>query len=306
MEQLLKLRLRSRGNSPMPFIWFWPEGFQACAIMTHDVETRAGRDFTSKLMDIDDSFGIKSSFQIVPEDRYPVSHAFRQSITERSFEVNVHGLNHRGNLFATRRGFEKDARRINEYAGEYGALGFRSPVMYRNPDWFSSLQFRYDMSVPNVAHLDPQRGGCCTVMPYFIGNVLELPLTTTQDYSLFNVIREGSIELWKWQVALVLRKHGLASFLVHPDYIIDHARRATYISLLEFMTKTCAKRVIWSPLPREVDKWWRERSQMSLDCANGQWRITGRGSERARLATARLVDGEIVYQIQEANLRAVS
>ena len=37
--------------------------------------------------------------------------------------------------------------------------------MYRNQDWYDVFEFSYDMSVPNVAHLDPMRGGCCTVMP---------------------------------------------------------------------------------------------------------------------------------------------
>ena len=53
------------------------------------------------------------------------------------------------------------------------------------------------MSVPNVAHLEPQRGGCCTVMPYFVGDVLELPLTTIQDYSLFHILGDYSTTLWK-------------------------------------------------------------------------------------------------------------
>ena len=60
------------------------------------------------------------------------------------------------------------------------------------------------MSVPNVAHLEPQRGGCCTVMPYFIGDILELPLTTTQDYSLFHILGDYSIALWKQQIELIL------------------------------------------------------------------------------------------------------
>jgi hypothetical protein len=41
------------------------------------------------------------------------------------------------------------------------------------------------MSVPNVGHLEVQRGGC-TVMPYFIGRIVELPVTTSQDYSVFD------------------------------------------------------------------------------------------------------------------------
>ena len=35
-------------------------------MMTHDVEGQAGLDFCDELMDIDDSFGIKSAFQLIP------------------------------------------------------------------------------------------------------------------------------------------------------------------------------------------------------------------------------------------------
>ena len=44
--------------------------------MTHDVETAAGRDFCQTLMDIDDSFGVKASFQVIPEERYRVDEEF--------------------------------------------------------------------------------------------------------------------------------------------------------------------------------------------------------------------------------------
>src|SRR2546422_7785745 len=39
---------------------------------SHDVEELAGRNFCSALMDLDEAAGIRSSFQIVPEERYPV------------------------------------------------------------------------------------------------------------------------------------------------------------------------------------------------------------------------------------------
>ncbi len=80
--------------------------------------------------------------------------------------------------------------------------------MYRDQEWFDALEFSYDMSVPNVAHLEPQRGGCCTVMPYFVGDILELPLTTIQDYSLFHILGDYSIDLWKEQIDLILRRTG--------------------------------------------------------------------------------------------------
>ena len=60
-------------HSKIPFVWFWPEAYSSCAIMTHDVETVAGLNFCESLMDINDSFGVKSSFQLIPEGpRYAI------------------------------------------------------------------------------------------------------------------------------------------------------------------------------------------------------------------------------------------
>ena len=92
--------------------------------------------------------------------------------------------------------------------------------MYRNLDWYDAFDFSYDMSVPNVAHLEPKRGGCCTVFPFFVGDILELPLTTCQDYSVFYILKDHSIELWKKQFDLIRKRNGLISLLAHPDYLI--------------------------------------------------------------------------------------
>ncbi len=102
----------------------------------------------------------------------------------------MHGLNHDGNMFRDRATFVQQAAKMNRYVREFEAFGFRSGCLYSNIYWFAELDVSYDMSVPNVAHLEPQRGGCCTVFPYFIGNILELPLTTSQDYTLFHRIPE--------------------------------------------------------------------------------------------------------------------
>ena len=296
-EQLLVISLQSHRAQKIPFIWFWPDGCSAASIVTHDIETRAGRDFSTRLADLDASFGVKSAFQIVPEERYEVSPAFLDSLRARGAEVNLHGLNHDGQLFRDRKEFLRQVKRINRYAREYGAAGFRSPVMYRNVDWYRDLEFSYDMSVPSVAHLEPQRGGCCTVMPYFIGNLVELPLTTTQDYALFHVLKERSIALWKRQISLVTEKHGLVSFNIHPDYMISDSHREVYRQLLEYLIRICADQKIWSALPGEVDQWWRQRRQMQLVQDEAGLRVTGPFSERAVVAYACFENGRIVYEV---------
>ncbi len=300
MEKLLLLVLRANREDAIPFIWFWPEGMSSAAIMTHDVETKSGRDFCNTLMDIDESFGLTSSFQVIPEARYPVPPEFLANIQRRGFEVNVHDLNHDGHLFQNKEEFLRRAVKINQYVKEYGADGFRAAIMYRNQEWFNALEASYDMSVPNAAHLDPQRGGCCTVMPYFIGKVLELPVTTTQDYALFNILGRPSTDLWNKQIEGIMDKHGLISFIVHPDYVIEQRPRAIYVDLLQHLSDLRSDKKIWFALPRDVNYWWRQRSQMQLVRTGQAWTIEGPGKERACIAYAYRDGDRLTYSIGRA------
>lgn len=295
-EDLLLLSLRASGVDRIPFIWFWPDGARGCVSMTHDVEAVAGRNFCAQLLDIDDSFGIKASYQIVPEGRYQVTPEFLSRLRDRGSEVGVQDLNHDGRLFDEREEFRRRAALINRYGREYGAKGFRSAVLYRRPEWYEDLDFSFDMSMPNVANLDPQRGGCCTVMPYFIGDILELPLTTIQDYSLFHVLNEHSIDLWRVQLEMILAKNGLASFIVHPDYIIESETQVVYKDLLGLLSELCGREAVWFALPNEIDSWWRARSRMSIVKDGESWQIVGEGADRAVLAFAKAVDGQLAYE----------
>jgi hypothetical protein len=213
------------------------------------------------------------------------------------FEIGVQDLNHDGRLFDNRNEFLRRAHLINKYGTRYGAKGFRAAVLYRNPDSYDVLKFSFDMSIPNTGHMDPQRGGCCTVMPYFIGDILELPLTTTQDYTLFHLLREHSIDLWKEQIRLILDKNGLISFIVHPDYLIHDRLNSLYKQLLGHLRELKAKTNMWVTLPSELDRWWRARSRMQLVANGNTWRIEGEGSERAVLAYACKVDGKLAYKL---------
>lgn len=298
-EMLLRMTMIAQGCYRVPFIWFWPDGASSCLILTHDVETAAGRDFCSSLMDIDLSHGFRASFQVVPENRYEVPESYLSEIRSRGFELNVHDLNHDGRLFEKKVEFFRRAKKINEYVRKYNASGFRSGAMYHNLDWYDAFEFSYDMSVPNVAHLDPQRGGCCTVMPFFAGRILEIPLTASQDYSVFHILNDYSIELWKKQVNLIRQRHGLLSFIIHPDYVIQRRPRAVFESLLAYLRETCDRNDVWATLPGGVDRWWRARSEMKLIEDRNGYRIEGPESERACLAYATLDGDRVVYSIQK-------
>jgi hypothetical protein len=260
-----------------------------------------GRDFCDQLMDLDDSFGIKAAFQIVPQRRYEVCDSFLQRIRSRGFEVNVHDLNHDGRLYLSREEFRRRAVLINSYAKKFGSRGFRAGAMYRQQAWYDALEFSYDMSVPNGGHLEPQRGGCCTVMPYFVGRVLELPLTTTEDYSLFHMMGDYSLDVWKKQIEMIRHRHGLISILTHPDYVIEPRAQRVFRDLLEQLSRLRSEAGVWTTLPRDVDAWWRSRSQMTLVRDGGSWRIEGRDSDRAEVAFARLEGGHLIYRRHRPN-----
>ena len=300
MDAVWQGLLESETEEELPFIWFWPEGKSSCCIMTHDVETAVGRDFCKTMMEMERRHGITSAFEVVPEERYEVSERYLQELRDGDCEVCLHGLNHDGHLFNSEAVFLERVGKINAYAKNWGAVGFRSPVMYRNLAWLHAFEFSYDMSVPNVAHLDPQRGGCCTVMPYFIGDILELPLTTTQDYSLFHILQQPSLDLWKQQVAMIRERNGLISFIIHPDYVNEKWSSDLYDGLLGYLAELRAQHGVWMALPKEVDAWWRARRKMRLVREGGDWRISGPRAEQARVAYASLKEGKVVYRVESS------
>ena len=299
-ERVMSCAIRANAGQSIPFIWFWPDGFTSCATMTHDVETAAGRDFCGKLMDLDDAFGIKASFQVIPEGRYDVPDSFLSSLRERGFEINVHDFNHDGDLFRDRDEFLRRVARIIEYGKKFGSVGYRSAVLYRNLDWYQFFDYSYDMSVPNVGHLDPQRGGCCTTKPYFIGKILEIPVVATQDYTLFNILGQYSMDLWEQQIEMILEQHGLVSFIVHPDYLLGKRPRAVYSTLLARLAQLRDQSKLWIPIPRHLNDWWRARNSMRLVKEGSTWQIEGPAEyrSRARIAFATLEGDRVVYTFE--------
>jgi hypothetical protein len=164
--------------------------------------------------------------------------------------------------------------------------------MYREQQWYEAFEFAFDMSVPNAAHLEPQRGGCCTVMPYFVGDILELPLTTTQDYSLFHILEQYSTTLWEQQIELLMATNGLITFITHPDYLREPRALAVYTDLLRHLRQIRAEDGVWLAPPGEVNRWWRNRSVMTVVP-----RVEGPDSHRATIAYATLRDDSVVYEI---------
>ena len=123
----------------------------------------------------------------------------------------------------------------------------------------------------------------------------------TQDYSLFHMLGDYSIDLWKTECDQILRRSGLISFIVHPDYVVEDRARRVYLNLLAYLSHLIAEQGLWTALPRDVDRWWRNRSQMELVRAGDRWHIEGPNNDRARIAYATLQGDRVIYSLDEAS-----
>jgi peptidoglycan/xylan/chitin deacetylase (PgdA/CDA1 family) len=248
--------LSAQGRTEASFRWFWPDGRRAALILTHDVETAEGLRLAVEIADLEQSHGLRSSFNL--GGWYDVDPGILRELVDRGFEIGLHGLHHDRSLFASRAAFERQRPQLAALATRYGASGFRSPATHRVFEWLAELPVAYDSSIPNSDPFEPQPGGCCSIWPFFIGDVVELPYTLPQDYTLFTLLGERTPDLWLRQADAIAGEHGLVQALTHPDrgYLGDRPNRDRYE---EFLRAMADRNDLWKPLPREVADWWRLR-----------------------------------------------
>jgi hypothetical protein len=134
-------------------------------------------------------------------------------------------------------------------------------------------------------------------MPYSLpGGVTEIPVTVTEDYTLFHILKDYSTTLWDRQIAMIVAGHGVINFIIHPDYITAGREQDLFRRVLEKLSRLRSDKNIWIPLPRDVDRWWRQRNEMTLVPDGQGWKIKGAGSERARIAYACIDGDRLTYE----------
>ena len=159
------------GHDPgsCPHIPNWPNGKKFALVLTHDVESAEGLDKCYQLAELEERLGFRSSFNFVAGD-YPVPTALRHHLTDRGFEIGVHGLHHDNNPFRSKSIFRKQFVEINRTLKEWGAVGFRSPSMYHDLEMLHQLDIEYDASTFDTDPFEPQPDGMSTIFPFWVPN----------------------------------------------------------------------------------------------------------------------------------------
>ena len=96
-----------------------------------------------------------------------------------------------------------------------------------------------------------------SLWPFTIGRFMELPYTLAQDFTLIDVLGEEKPRLWLEKTAYLRRFCGMALLNSHPDYLQEDRHRRMYTAFLEELS---GHQDWWNAVPREVARWWRERS----------------------------------------------
>jgi glycosyltransferase involved in cell wall biosynthesis len=246
----------------------WPDGKQFAVILTHDVEGNKGLARVEQLMKLESEHGFRSSFNFVPEGEYRVPASLRSLITQSGFEVGIHGLEHDGKLYSSKAGFAAKAACIRKYAEEWQVSGFRSPLMQHKLAWLHQLGMEYDCSTFDTDPFEPQPDGTATIFPFWVpglnGNgYVELPYTLPQDFTMFKVLHEPNIDIWKGKVDWIAKHGGMVLLNTHPDYMCfdgekekrDEFPVSHYTEFLTYLRDKYEGQ-FWGALPREVVRYY--------------------------------------------------
>lgn len=260
----------------MPKSWTgWPEGKKFALILTHDVESAAGLERVKDLGNLEMALGFRSSFNFIPEASYSVPAETVDYLLKNDFEIGVHDLKHDGKLYRSKPEFSHAARRINRYLREWNARGFRSGFMHHNLDWLHELDIDYDMSTFDTDPFEPQPDGVNTIFPFWVSRpagdesrarqgYAELPYTIPQDFTVFVLLKEMNIDIWKRKLDWIAQNGGMALLNTHPDYMFFNKARQSYQYPAEYYreflnyVQSEYGGAFWRALPREVARYTSE------------------------------------------------
>lgn len=268
-------------------IGFWPDNYECCIVLTHDVEGTAGFERIEAMAELEDKYGFRSAWNL-PLDQYPIDWQRLEKLKKLGFEVGAHGLSHDGRLFRSIEDFQVLAPKLEALARDHDLRGFRSPSTLRRIEWLQQLDFDFDSSFADTDPYEPQPGGCCSLFPFFLGDMVELPYTLPQDHTLVHLLRREALPVWAAKARWIASVGGMILTLVHPDYYGRQPYLAEYEELLKQLRDTEGA---WRALPSEVASWWKRRARMTLEVQSGKPRIAGSSTEGAaarRLSTERL------------------
>ncbi len=139
--------------------------------------------------------------------------------------------------------------------------------MQHNLSWMHQIGTEYDASTFDTDPFEPQPDAAGTIFPFWVAGLegqgyVELPYTLVQDFTLFKVLQEQNIDIWKRKLDWIATNGGMALLNTHPDYMCfqgDIGGSEYPVSFYEDFLKYARDQYdgdYWAALPREVSRFY--------------------------------------------------
>jgi len=259
---------------PIPRIGFWRRGKAYALSVTHDVETQAGLEQGAKrLMEVEETMNIRSTWNI-PSNRYPLASSTLIKFAGNG-EVGGHDTRHDGRLIFL--SVEEKKRRLASCRGTLERLvdqrirGFRAPLLQHSAGLAEALYnagFEFDSSCPSWEILSPtslRSHGVGTIYPFYMRNILEIPVSLPQDHQLIRVAGQkpsAAVDLLLKLARWIRGVGGACILLIHPDYEFGEAEhKQDYERLLESFRSDQECDIMTLG---EMTEWWKVRKEARI------------------------------------------
>ncbi len=193
-------------------------------LLSHDIDTPEGlRNAVRFFLPIEEAIAARSSNYIVPL-AWPIEYRLLDEMLARGHEVGIHGYDHSNSTpFAADDERRRRVAAARPLVERYGVIGYRAPSLLRTPALIEDLAtlYRYDSSIPTSGGLFPiPNNGCASARPFWLGRILEIPLTLPRDGSLrfLGHSPRQIAALWHRCAERIAASGGIVSLLTHCEH----------------------------------------------------------------------------------------
>lgn len=227
----------------------------------------------SEIMDLEESFGAKSSFYFIAAEADPIRFRYNiedighhlGEVSDRGWEVGLHGGYY---SFDNLEAIKKEKKRLEVVLGKK-VLGFRNHYLrFKTPDSWEILadaSFRYDSTFGHSNSAGFRNGMCHPFRPYNLKEdreirILEIPLVI-MDVALFATSKsfEEAWECTKKLIDVTAKLNGVITLLWH-NFVFGCSFRRDWVRLYEKVLQYCSERGAWMTSGEEIYRWWENRS----------------------------------------------
>ena len=235
----------------------WPHGKKYAFWLTHDVDTGKGLRLLPRFLELEEKYGIRSTNFLVGK-YYDMPGEILEKVRHGRHEIGLHGDTHDALLpYLSREQILNRLDACRSFMDENEITGFRAPslLVSEELDKVVEKRFAYDSSIPDTElHMpDSDASGCCSVFPFFQGNLLKIPITLPMDSSLIflGYTPEEILKLWLEKLAWIKKLGGIVTVVTHSEkhFSANPEMLGVYQSLLEMIA---ADREVWIATGKEV------------------------------------------------------